>query len=276
MLSNASAITGYAIVASDGKIGTVSDFLFDDVSWRIRWLVVHTGSWLSGRRVLLPPSVLGHLDPERHEFSVKLTRQQVEDSPDVATEQPVSRQMEVSIFDYYGWTPYWTTGFYMGGSGYLNGAMASVPYLGASVSEADVADSMRDAGDPHLHSIDAVTGYHVHANDGEIGHVEDFLLQEADWSIRYLIVDTKNWWPGKRVLISPRSAREVNWVDEQLILNVDCQRVRNSPAYEPSRTVDRAFEDHFHRYYSNAVVSDSSGPRAGPTARSNDSPSVQE
>jgi hypothetical protein len=103
MLWNASVIKGYAIAASDGRLGTVSDFLFDDASWGIRWLVVDTGNWLSGRKVLLP--ALGQLDPERNALSVELTMQQVKDSPDIDTDLPVSRQMETNIYDYYGWSP---------------------------------------------------------------------------------------------------------------------------------------------------------------------------
>ena len=127
MLWNASVINGYAIAASDGRLGTVSDFLFDDASWLVRWLVVDTGNWLSGRKVLLPPSVLGHLDSARREFSVGLTKQQVKDSPDIDTERPVSRQIETNIYDYYGWQPYWGTGLLMGGYDYGDGAMAVSP-----------------------------------------------------------------------------------------------------------------------------------------------------
>ncbi len=103
--------------------------------------------------------------------------------------------------------------------------------------------------DPHLRSIEAVTGYHIHASDGEIGHVEDFLVEDADWSIHYLVVDTKNWWPGKKVLISPRSAREIDWTDNLVNLNVDRQRVKDSPAYDASTTVDRAYEKNFRSHY---------------------------
>src|ERR1700689_172293 len=107
MLRNASAITDYAIAASDGRLGTVSDFLFDDVGWAIRWLVVDTGNWLSGRKVLLPRSALGQPDPAAGHFPVKLTMQQVKDSPDVDMDQPVSRQIEAHVYSYYGWDPYW-------------------------------------------------------------------------------------------------------------------------------------------------------------------------
>ena len=131
MLRNASAIKGYAIAATDGRLGTVSDFLFDDASWLVRWLVVDTGKWLSGRKVLLPPSVLGHIDPNGNEFAVSLTMQQVKDSPDIDTERPVSRQIETNIYDFYGWSPYWGgTGFLMGGwvaTGVTGTAMAAAP-----------------------------------------------------------------------------------------------------------------------------------------------------
>ena len=197
MLRNASAVNGYAVAASDGRLGTVSDFLFDDASWLVRWLVVDTGNWLSGRKVLLP-SVLGHLDPKEQEFAVGLTMQQVKDSPDIDTDRPVSRQMEANVYDYYGWSPYWGTGFYMGGVGYMGGAVAASPPSEARRREDEIADAQRSRDDPHLRSIEAVTGYHIHASDGEIGHVEDFLVEDADWSIRYLVVDTKNWWPGRR------------------------------------------------------------------------------
>jgi hypothetical protein len=251
MLRNASAINGYAIAASDGRLGTVSDFLFDDTTWLVRWLVVDTGKWLSGRKVLLPSSVLGHLDPKERAFPVRLTKQQVEDSPDIDTDRPVSRQMETNVYDYYGWTPYWGTGLYMGGYGYTGstGAIAGSPYQGSGRAAEDYSGSQRDDEDPHLRSIARVTGYHIHASDGEIGHVEDFLMEDGDWSIHYLIVDTKNWWPGKKVLISPRSTREIDWTDSLVNLDVDRQRVKDSPAYDASVTVDRAYETQFHSYY---------------------------
>ena len=249
MLWNASVINGYAIAASDGHLGTLSDFLFDDATWSVRWVVVDTGDWLSGRKVLLPPTVLARLDAKGREFSVKLTKQQVKDSPDIDTDRPVSRQMETNICDHYGWSPHWGAGFYMGDYAYVGNAIAAPPFLGSGQREEEIAEALQDAGDPHLRSIEAVTGYSIHASDGEIGHVEDFLVEDADWRIRYLVVDTKNWWSGKKVLISPRSAREISWADRLVNLNVDRQRVKDSPAYDASATVDGTYEKEFHNYY---------------------------
>src|SRR5271156_1136730 len=249
MLRNTSATDGYFIAASDGHIGTVSDFLFDDVSWLVRWLVVDTGNWLSGRKVLLPPSVLERLDAKEQEFSVRLTMQQVKDSPEIDTDRPVSRQMATTVYDYYGWSPYWGTGFYMGGYGYMPGGTTESPYLGPRRREEEIADTQRDDDDPHLRSIEAVTGYHIHASDGEIGHVEDFLLDDADWSIRYLVVDTKNWWPGKKVLVSSRSAGEIDWLERLVNLDVERQRIKDSPPYDPTMTIDRAYDEKVLTYY---------------------------
>jgi hypothetical protein len=253
MLWKASRIKGFTIAAKDGSLGDVSDFLFDDATWLIRWLVVDTGNWLPGRKVLLPPSVLGHLDEAAREFSVRLTRQQVKDSPDIDTAKPVSRQVESGIYDYYGWSPYWGTGFYMGGYGYMP------PITALSDAESrQRADDFADSGqhrsgqhrdDPHLRSAEAITGYHIHARDGEIGHVEDFLVEDMDWSIHYLVVNTSNWWAGKTVLISPHSATEIDWLDRLVNLDVDQKTVRDSPAYDASTIVDRAYEKHFHRHY---------------------------
>jgi len=252
MLRNASGIKGYAIAASDGRLGTVSDFLFDDASWLVRWLVVDTGKILSGRKVLLPLPVLGQLDSMRHELAVGLTMQRVKDSPDIDSDRPVSRQIETDIYDYYGWQPYWGSGFLMGGYDFGDGAKAVSPVPEARLLAADIAAAQLNNDNPHLRSIEAVTGYHVHASDGEIGHVEDFLIEDADWSVRYFVVDTHNWCPGKRVVISPRSVREIDWTDNLVNLNVERQTVRDSPAYEASAAPDHAYDKQFHSHYDDA------------------------
>jgi hypothetical protein len=249
MLWTASGIEGYAIRASDGELGTVVDFLFTDDSWLVRWLVVDTGNWLSGRKVLLPPTVLGHPDPATREFPVRLTMQQVKDSPEIASDRPVSRQDETNIYGYYGWRPYWGDGFFMGGYGFMGEDWVGSQAPGTSEREGNIANTRLNDADPHLRSVAAVTGYHVHATDGEVGHVKDFLLEDVDWSIHYVVVDTRNWWPGEQVLISPGLAREINWPDKLVHLTVDRQKVKSSPAYNEMTTVDRNYERRVHDHY---------------------------
>jgi hypothetical protein len=258
MLRHTSDIKSYAIHAADGQIGSVSDYLFDDETWLVRWLVVDTGHWLPGRKVLLPPSALGHVDHIARQFNVRLTKADVEASPDIATDAPVSRRMETDMYRYYGWSPYWNTGFFMGGYGYAGTGGVPLPM---NPSPTGAGDGVIDApeGDRHLRSIVEVTGYHLHARDGEIGHVVDALVEDGDWSIHYLVADTQNWWPGKKVLISPRSVDSVSWSERLINLGIDRETVKSSPPYDAAATLDRPYETRFHEHYGHL-------PKAGPVA----------
>jgi PRC-barrel domain len=194
MLWDASAINGYEIVASDGRLGTVSDFIFDDIEWKIHAVVVETGEWLAGRKVTLPVSVLGQPDPSERCFPVKLTMQQIKDSPEFVEPQPKN-------------------------------------------------------GEEHLRGITAVSRSHVHAVDGEIGHVETLLIDDSDWTIRYITVHTANWLPGEKVLISPRSVQLLDLEHGHIHVDVTREKVKDSPRYEPTDTVDGAFDEKFLTYY---------------------------
>lgn len=240
MLWNASNLTGYSIAATDGDIGSAADLLFDDRHWTIRWLVVDTGSWLTGRKVLLPPRALATPDPAVRHFAVDLTRDQVKESPPIDTDAPVSRVEESDVFGYYGWEPYWV--------GYPYAGMAGMPAAGPAGRPPAVPGAEPET-DPHLRSVDEVTGYYIHASDGDIGHIEDFLVDEDGWTIRYLVVDTKNWWPGKKTLISPKSISHVDWGDGTVTTGLTRDQIRNAPEFDPLQTVDRAYEERFHAYY---------------------------
>ncbi|MDA3888776.1 MAG: PRC-barrel domain-containing protein [Allgaiera sp.] len=229
MLWKTSALKGCAIRASDGQIGTVSDFLFDEASWLIRWLVVDTGTWLTGRKVLLPPSVLGHADVVGREFSVKLKRAEVENSPETDTDLPVSRHFESEVYRHYGWNPYWGIGAYSMGSWVGIGAVGALPIQDPIEQHETMADMKRGDEDPHLRSIEAVTGYHLHATDGEIGHVSDFMIEDADWSVHFLVADTRNWWPGPHVLISPRLVSQIRWTERLVYIDADRQKIKDGP-----------------------------------------------
>ncbi len=245
MLWDASAVHGYSIEATEGALGTVSDFLFADDSWRVRWLVVDTGNWLPGRKVLLHPSALGQPDAVRRRLPVELTKGQVESSPAISTDEPVSQQMQAHLYDYYGWDPSWTITH----SSVARPSVAQPYHARIELHDWGNADSLPKGGDPHLRSIAAVTGYHIRAIDGVIGHVEDLLVEDVGWDIRYLVVDTRNWWPGNKVLVSPRSIQRVDWTEGLMHLEVSRQKVRDSPAYDPSSTTDGAFDATFLTYY---------------------------
>lgn len=247
-----SEIIGYSVQATDGAIGSVSDLLFDDARWGLRWAVIDTGNWLPGRRVLLPASELGPPDETAREVPVAATREQVKDSPGIGADEPVSRQLESSIHTHYGWTPYWSLGtaYPLDPAGYFTsaGGVPLVPSDPAPNADVPPADR-KQQGDPHLRSIDEVTGYYVKASDGSIGHVEDFMAEEETWALRYLMVDTRNWLPGRTVLISPDWAREIDWHERQVFLDVTREKVKNSPEYAPERKLDRGHEATLYGHY---------------------------
>jgi len=242
------ALKGYTIDATDGRIGTVTDLLFDDLTWKLRWVVVDTGTWLSTRKVLVHPSAIDHTDYDREALSVALSKHQIEASPSILQDQPVSQRMESSLYDYYGWDPYWGGSYFGGGA--IASPLSPPPYFGTSAlrEEGDVA-MLDDGGDPHLRSIKAVNGYHIHATDGEIGHLENVLIDDKTWGVRYLIVDTRNWWPGKHVLVSPYAVQKVSWDDRLISVDVTREQVKLSPPWDPVAMIDTYYEKQLHSHY---------------------------
>jgi sporulation protein YlmC with PRC-barrel domain len=250
MLRVGSVLKGYAIEASDGRIGNVRDLLFDDRTWKVRWLVIDTGTWLPGRQVLIHPSAIRQADDARHALSVALTKAQVDRSPTIFQDQPVSQQMERHLYDYYGWDPAWGVSYFGASPNAIAMPFSAPPQFGgAAVLDATDQGPVKDDGDPHLRSIDAVTGYHIQATDGEIGHVEDFLIDDGNWGIHYLIIDTKNWWPGKHVLMSPFAVRNISWADRLFQLDVDCEKIKDSPPWTAIDSFDHAYEKRLHEHY---------------------------
>jgi hypothetical protein len=235
MLWIASDLVGHAIEATDGKIGSVEDFLYDDRHWAIRWAAIDTGDWLPGRTVLLPPAQLGSPDPDRSVFRVALTRAQVEASPAIAADPPVSRQMEAKLYEFYGWAPYWQGDF-------------AAPGMALPIVPPAVADTLERDGDPHLRGTGDTISYTVQARDGEIGHIEDFLIDSDAWAVRYLVVATRNWWPGKNVLIAPSWVSDISWSERTVRFDMTRERIKASPAYDPS-AFDRGYEQRLHAHY---------------------------
>jgi sporulation protein YlmC with PRC-barrel domain len=238
----ASALKGYDIQAEDGIIGTVSDFLFDDTTWALRWLVVDNSTWLSERRLLLHPSSIDKTKAyDRRVLPVMLTKAQIEGSPDIGHDQPVSRQMEMSLYDYYGASPLWDGGYF--GAGAIASPLSSPPIYGQTpMGSPDGDRRQEDDHASHLRSIASVTGYHVHAKDGLIGHVDNFMIDDSHWTIPFIIVDTKNFWPGKHIILSPQAVTEVDWLGREIRLNLSRDKVRTSPEWDPSAFADAHFE----------------------------------
>jgi hypothetical protein len=235
-------LKGYAIGATDGDIGTVDNFYFDDEAWTIRYLVADTGNWLRGRKVLISPIALGKADSHGNRLNVKLTKKQVEKSPSIDTDKPVSRQHEVYYHDYYRYPYYWA-------GPYLWGPTYDPQLLVADQRRIEERRAAREeASDLHLRSTAKVTGYHIEATDGDIGHVEDFIIDDETWEIRYMVVDTRNWWPGKKMLVAPRWIARVSWDDSKVYVNLSREAIKNAPEYRPN-AFNREYEEKLYDHY---------------------------
>ena len=252
MLYTLNGLEGFSFKARDGEIGSVEDFYFDDVDWAIRYVAVDTGTWLSGRKVLLSPSSLGKVDWDGKHIQVKLTKEQVESSPSIDTHQPISRQHEIELHDHYGYPYYWGGPFMWGPVAYP-GALAPTPDAVETKTQREEINALRQkqrSEDQNLRSAREVGSYYIEATDGEIGHVEDFLVEDRNWAIRYMIVDTKNWWPGKKVLVSPQWIDRVSWSDSKAYIDLPRERIKQAPEYEKNMTISRDYEERVYRHYS--------------------------
>lgn len=249
MLRVGSALMGYTIAATDGHIGSVSDMMFDDRRWTLRWLVVDTGRWLSGRKVLLHPSALRQPDGAMETLPVALTKQQISDSPEFHHELPVSREIEQRLHTHFGWDPFWGSSLY--GAMAMSEEKRPHPQPGDDEPErvAEEVSEHEPSFDPHLQSFTGMNGYHIEAEDGGIGHVENLLLDDENWTIRYLIVDTRNWWQGKRVLIAPHAVTAIRATEERISVDLTQAAVRSSPEWNPLKTVDEEYAARLHRHY---------------------------
>ncbi|WP_353230530.1 PRC-barrel domain-containing protein [Novosphingobium sp.] len=213
MLWSASSIRGYTVVASDGTSGTVSDFIFEDRGWAIRWLVVETGAWFAGRRLFVPVSAFGHPDPETQAFSLDMTLAELADCP--------GRDL----------------------------AQLSDAETGAHFTQDDMAGGQTDHAGPHFRSLAVMSQATVAADDGAVGHAEDFLIDSADWQVKYLVVDTSDWWFGEKILISTHAITGIDYMHHVLTLDVTRQFVKDGARFSPEQTVDGAFDESFETYF---------------------------
>lgn len=233
MLHDSAKLGELTLHATDGEIGHVDDVYFSDDTWTIRYLVVDTGGWLTGRKVLISPRAVRSLDFDRGELRLDLTRERIRGAPDFDSEKPVSRQYETEFFGYYGYPHYWT-GPYLWGVGEFPAAPGTLRHAGGVAGGGPQRAERKSAnGDPHLRSAREVSGYRIEATDGEIGHIETFLFDEASWAIDAIVVDTRNWWPGKHVVVSPHWIEEIDWADRGARVRVSRERIRTSAEYEP-------------------------------------------
>ncbi len=243
MLRSLKDLERYKVSATDGDIGSVANFLLDDQHWTVRYLVVDTGGFLEGRRVLISPVSFRQADWSTHRFHLELTKDKVKNSPSVDVDKPVSRQHEQNYYRYYGYTPYW------GYSG-IWGMGAFPGLLGAGRrTEPPAEPSEKASGDVHLRSAGEVRGYNIQGSDEAIGHVADFVVDDETWVVRYLVVDTSNWWFGKKVLVAPKWASRVSYDESKVFVDLSREKIKNSPEWDAAVAINREYEARLYDYY---------------------------
>jgi hypothetical protein len=246
MLRSVKSLEGFSVGATDGTIGKVKDFYFDDEAWAIRYALVNTRAWL-GHEVLISPHSLGQADMIREVLPVTITKEQVKNSPELDTDKPISRQYESNYLGYYDYPFYWGGAGLWGERDYPGAMRAG---MGSSGFRGYLrAPSAGHNADPHLRSCNAVMGYHIHARDGDIGHVQGFLVDDYLWAVRYLIVNTSNWWVGHQVLVSPEWIQDVSWSDSKVTIDLDRQAIKDAPAYDEGALIDRDAELRIYNHY---------------------------
>jgi len=236
-LHRADNLSDFALRGIDENIGTIKGFYFDDRHWTIRYIIANTGNWLTGRQVLISPYSLDAVYNEEKFIAVNLTQKQIEDSPTFETDQAFSRQFEDEYNTYYGLPTYWN-GPNMWGT---------EPRITRGANMRRELAPGEQMGDRQLHNTSDVNGYDIEASDGEIGDVKDFIIDDETWAIRYLIVDTGGWLPGKKVLIAPQWIERVSWEESKVFINLSRDAIEKSPEFTEELTRD--YEAGLYKHY---------------------------
>lgn len=225
MLISLSKLNGYSIKAEDGNIGEIKDFYFDDHSWLIRYAIVDTRKWLPGRRVIIPPSEFKDVDTSEETFAVRMTKKEIENGPDIGTAETVSRQREKDIADYYSWPVYWNAGTPIP-------PLVQGKYNDNTDSETDEITQVDLTNrESELRSVDEITGYTIKAADGELGGIDDIVVDDRDWSIKFIILDTRKWFPGKKVAIESKDIKWISWIEERVSVKFTKDEIKNKPEF---------------------------------------------
>jgi len=235
-------IKGIGVHAGGEPVGSVADFLFDDREWILRYVVVDTGGWLRGRQVLVAPAAIESIDANAKRLEFALTKLQIESAPPVDADLPVSRKYERELSHYYGWPQYWS-------SRALEATAVPPPQ---AVTEDAATRAAHESVEPSLRSVNEVVGYTFHACDGDVGAVDDFLVDDNSWHVRYVVVDTGTWLSGRSVLVAPGWIESIDWPASRVTAQVSKQQVETSPPYDPRTPLARGDEERLHEHYDRA------------------------
>lgn len=233
MFRSLSELINYKVGTVGGNEGRVSDFLFDDKERTVRYIVVKTGGWLLGKEVLISPVAVDSIDNESSSLKTILSSEAIEDAPGIEADLPVSRQKEIELVSYYNWPMYWTP----------------LPPVAAADGEVAVEEVATEEWDPHLRSTKEVLGYSINCIGDSMGHVEDMIVDLDTWVIRYLVIDTSNWLPGKKVIVGFDWLTDIRWEDNSVFVDLTRKQIETAPPFDPKIPVNREYEITLYDFY---------------------------
>jgi len=233
MLRSLKTLQGYNVTTLDGPLGTVVDFYLGDVSLAVRYVVVDTGKLFSGRKVLLSPTALGEPDWATKALPVNHTREQVRTSPSIDLHKPVSRLQEEALHKHYAWTAYWAP---------------SVP-VGVSAPGEEKTPSKEDEVKSNLRSLSEVIGYKVGSLDGEAGTLDDFIVDDEQWVLRMLVVNTGGPVLAKPVVLTIRWVGRFSWDESTVFIDKQREDVAEAPTFDPTEPINEEVETRFYDYF---------------------------
>ncbi|HKL11973.1 MAG TPA: PRC-barrel domain-containing protein [Halanaerobiales bacterium] len=250
MLANTEELKGFDVYSEDEEIGKIEDYYFDKDYWVTRYLAVDTGNWLVERDVLISPESIDNIDYGNGNIKLNIPTEKIENSPPVIKEEPLLRTKEKDLADYFSWPYYW------------NGTGSSKPGVSGMVPnnlirEITIKENMnkkspnsnKDEVKAGLRSVNKMINYDIHAVDGRIGHVEKFILDDDNWLVRYIVVETKNFLPGKKVVLAPEWITDIDWVREEVAFNLKKEEIKNAPEYDPVIPVSELYEKKLYEHY---------------------------
>ncbi len=253
MLISYSRIKLSSLDGSDGNIGTISDMIVDGDQWAVRYIQVNIGKWLPGRIVPLQPDSIVERDWAIPLAKTNVSADAIENSPEVRSPRPVSRAMEVELAKHFDWQPYWSGGF--------GHELGGVPPLSPSLVIDKKKQQEIESTQVNLRSANEVIGYKVHEADGEMGSVYDLIVDDLAWLVRYIVVDTGNWLPGKKVMLAASWIEQISWTEKAMHLDLTKDQVRGMPQYDPEQAVNRQHEEQLYDYYGRPVYWQPPNPR---------------
>ena len=226
MLKSIKQLYRVTLGASDGEIGQVKDFYFDDWNWVIRYVVADTGSWLSELLVLISPHAIVGISKDGDRLLVNLTRNQIQSSPSIEAHKPVSRQYEEAYHRYYGWPPYWSVGGMFGVAG-----ISAAPLPLTPSEQPNPYSRSNNDDDPHLRSTQTVNGYHIQTGEGKVGHITNFLVNDETWAISHMVVETGHWFSGKEIVIAVKDVERISYEESTVFVRVTRKSIMEAPEY---------------------------------------------